>query len=117
MSLSYVTKDKYNNFLSKIHEFGFEKEIEDKMIRVFNESMEYDPEKSTYSSEKYQQNREYHLKKSGGERGYPESKLKAANKYNEKNKVERNRKERERYHKKKEEVQLQMNIQQVPLCA
>lgn len=67
-----------------VHEFGFEKEIEDKMIRVFNESMEYNPEKSTYSSEKYQHNREYHLKKSGGERGYQESKMKAANKYNEK---------------------------------
>jgi bacillopeptidase F (M6 metalloprotease family) len=114
MSLSYVTKDKYNIFLSKIHELGIEKEMEDKMIKVFNESMEYDPEKSTYSSEKYQQTRENHLKKSGGARGYYESTLKAVNKYNEKNKVERNRKERERYHKKKEEI---IKTQQIQLCA
>ena len=101
MSLTYVTKDKFNLYKNKIEELGLVKEMEENILRLFQESFEYDPEKSTYSTEKYQQNREYHLKKTNGERGYSESKLKANNKYNEKNREEVNRKARERYHKTK----------------
>nr|QOI90617.1 hypothetical protein HWQ62_00486 [Pyramimonas orientalis virus] len=102
MSLTYVTKDKFNLYKDKIEELGLVKEMEENILRLFQESFEYDPEKSTYSSEKYKQNREYHLKKTNGERGYPESKLKAVNKYNENNREEVNRKRRERYQRTKD---------------
>jgi hypothetical protein len=102
MSLTYVTKDKFNLYKDKIEELGLSKEVEENILRLFLECLEYDPEKSTYSSEKYKQNREYHLKKTYGERGYPESKLKAVNRYNENNREEVNRKRRERYQRTKD---------------
>lgn len=102
----YVTRDKYNKYVSMIEELDILEEIQDKIKKIFQESLEYDPEKSTYSAEKYKQSREANLKKSDGKSAYSESHIKAIHRYNERNREERNRKERERYQRKKQENML-----------
>lgn len=98
----YVTRDKYNKYVSMIEELDILEEIQDKIKKIFQESLEYDPERSTYSAEKYKQSREANLKKSDGKRAHSKSQIKASNKYKERNREEVNRKERERYHQKRE---------------
>ena len=102
MSLTYVTKEKYNKYVDIIDELEMLHEIKDKLKEKFQEIFDFDPTKNTYNAEKYKQNRQYHLDKSNGQRACSESQIKASNKYKERNREELNRKERERYHKKKE---------------
>jgi len=102
MSLTYVTKEKYNKYVDIIDELEMLHEIKDKLKEKFQEIFDFDPTKNTYNAEKYKQNRKYHLDKSNGQRPYADSHLRASTRYNEKNRDEINRKARERYQKKKE---------------
>ena len=63
MSYVYVTREKYNKYVTMMEELDMLQEMKDKMKNIFQESLEYDPEKSTYSAEKYKQTRESNLKR------------------------------------------------------
>ena len=102
MSLTYVTKEKYNKYLEMLEELELLNEVKETIRIKFEEIFDFDPRKNTYSADRYKQNRKYHLDKSNGERPYAESHLRASNKYNERNREEINRKARERYQNKKE---------------
>ena len=94
-----ITKEKYKRLEEEI--FTVYGEDKQKIMDIFKKVMEYDPEKSTYSREKYEKDKERILESTGGERSYYESKMRANKKYQDKIREERNRKERERYHRKK----------------
>jgi len=115
MSYVYVTKEKYNKYVEMLEELELLNEMKDKMKTIFQESLEYDPEKSTYSAEKYKQTRESNLKKSDGKSAYSESHIKATHNYNERHREERNRKERERYQRKKQEKLLEKESSHVKI--
>ena len=104
MSYVYVTKEKYNKFLEMMDNRSLPSEYKSVMIEIFQESLDYDPKKSTYIVENYKKSKEYHLNKSNGERTYSENHRKAVSRYKEKNREEINRKARERYHQKKERM-------------
>jgi hypothetical protein len=64
-----------------------------------------------YSKEIYEKNRKYHLERTGGKRSVSDAQYKSHKKYNETHREEINKRERERYHKKKLEKQMaQMNL-------
>ena len=107
MSLTYITKEKYNKYVDIIDELEMLNELKETLKKKFEEIFDFDPEKKTYSKEKYEKDKESMLRKTNGERAFSESHLKASNKYKERNKEELNRKERERYHRKKQEKLLQ----------
>lgn len=115
MSYSYVTKEKYNKYVEKLEELDLINEMKEKMKRIFQESLDYDPERSTYSKEKYEKDKESMLKKTNGRSAYSESHIKATNKYKERNKEELNRKERERYQRKKQEKLFQKESEHIQL--
>ena len=102
MSLTYITKEKYNKYVEMLEELELLNEVKEKIRNKFEEIFDFDPEKKTYSKEKYEKDKESMLRKTNGERAFSESHLRAVKKYDEEHKEERNRKARERYQKKKE---------------
>lgn len=115
MSYSYVTKEKYNKYVEKLEELDLINEMKEKMKRIFQESLDYDPERSTYSKEKYEKDKESMLRKTNGRSAYSESHIKAIHNYNERHREERNRKERERYQRKKQEKLLEKESSHVKI--
>ena len=102
MSYVYVTRDKYNKYVLMMEELDMVNELKEEMKRIFQESLEYDPEKSTYNVDKYKESKAKMLERTNGEKAFSESHLRASKKYNERNREDINRKARERYRRKKE---------------
>jgi len=79
----------------------FDPEIRDEILAMFKRTMGYDPEKNTYSAEKYQKRREVYMTKSDGKTASSEATKLAIKKFREANREELNRQARERYQRKK----------------
>ena len=102
--LPRVTHEKFNMFKNKLE--SVENLSPDSILTLFSEIFEYDPSMKFYSKEVYEQNRKYHLERTGGKQGVPDSKIRAYQKYNETHREERNQKAKERYHRQKLEKQM-----------
>lgn len=102
MSLTYVTKEKYNKYLEMLDGLELLNDVKETIRTRFEEIFDYDPTKNTYSKEKYEKDKESMLKKTNGKSAYSESHWRAKKKYDLEHREEINRKARERYHKKKE---------------
>ena len=104
MSVPYITKEKYRLFFEQLNELELPDTMSDTIATMFQETFKFDPNRNTYSKEKYHKDKEAMLKKTNGERAYSQSTLDSNKRYSERNREELNRKERERYQKKKEEL-------------
>jgi len=102
--LPRVTHEKFNMFKNKLE--SVENLSPDSILTLFSEIFEYDPSMKFYSREVYEQNRKYHLERTGGKQGMSDAQIRANNKFAETHRLERNLKAKERYHKKKLEKQM-----------
>lgn len=108
--LPRVTHEKFNMFKDKLESVeSLSPEVTESIFSAFYKIFEYDPSMKFYSREVYEQNRKYHLERTGGKQGVPDSKIRAYQKYNETHREERNQKAKERYHRKKLEKQITLN--------
>ena len=105
--LPRVTHEKFNLYKSGLE--SMESLSPDSILTLFSEIFEYDPSMKFYSREAYEQNKKYHLERTGGKQGVPDSKIRANKKYDETHRLERNLKAKERYYKKKLEKQTNLN--------
>lgn len=104
MSVPYITKEKYRQYVEFIEASDLDNEMKVTMMDKFRDIFKFDPNRNTYSKEKYHKDKEAMLKKTNGERAYSQSTLDSNKRYSQRNREELNRKERERYQKKKEEM-------------
>jgi hypothetical protein len=102
MSLKYITKENYNNFKEKLLGVYEDENNVEKMLKLFMETFDYDPEQNTYDPDVYHKNKAKCLEKTGGKSAFPESRHRANKKYNDAHREELNQKRRERYHKQKQ---------------
>jgi len=49
MSLTYITKEKYNKYVEMLEELELLNEVKEKIRNKFEEIFDFDPEKKTYS--------------------------------------------------------------------
>ena len=105
--LPRVTHEKFNMYKSGLE--SMESLSPDSILTLFSEIFEYDPEMKFYSREVYEQNRKYHLERTKGESAYSDAHKRSWKKYDEIHREERNRKAKERYHRKKLEKQMTLN--------
>lgn len=105
--LPRVTHEKFNMFKDKLE--YVEDHSTESILTLFSEIFEYDPSMKFYSREAYEQNKKYHLERTGGKQSVPDSKIRAYQKYNETHREDRNKRERERYQKKKMEKQMTLS--------
>jgi hypothetical protein len=107
--LPRVTHEKYNMLKSGLESMeSLSPDVANTILSMFGQIFEYDPSMKFYSREAYEQNKKYHLERTGGKQGVPDSKIRAYQKYNETHREERNQKAKEIYHKKK--LEKQMNL-------
>ena len=108
--LPRVTHEKFNMYKSGLESMeSLSPEVANTILSMFSQIFEYDPSMKSYNKEAYEQNKLKNLEKSGGKSAFSEAQHKAYKKYNETHREDRNRRERERYQKKKLEKQMTLS--------
>lgn len=108
--LPRVTHEKFNMFKDNLESMNsLSPEVTKSIFSAFYEIFDYNPEMKFYNREVYEQNRKYHLERTKGESAYSDAHKRSWKKYDEIHREERNRKAKERYHRKKIEKQMTLN--------
>lgn len=110
--LPRVTHEKFNMYKSGLESMeSLSPEVANTILSMFSQIFEYDPSLTTYSKDIYEKSKQRNLEKTGGKSSVSDAHVRANKKYNETHREEINKRERERYHKKKLEKQMaQMNL-------
>ena len=109
MSVPYITKEKYRLFFEKLNELELPDTVSDTIATMFQDTFKFDPNRNTYSKEKYHKDKEAMLKKTNGERAYYPTNPDTRKKYYETHKDEIKKRDRERYQRKKEQMLKNIN--------
>lgn len=96
-----ITHEKFNTFRDQLEEIS--PQTKTKILEKFYQVFDYNPDMIFYSREARLQNKEYHLNRTQGQQSVSDAQIKAQKKYNEVHREEVNRRQRERYKKKKAE--------------